>query len=45
MGHIGVKGLKDAVEGLDYEDDSNGNCDICARANVKKQPFPKKSNR
>jgi transposase InsO family protein len=45
MGHIGVKGLKHAVEGLEYEDDSTGNCDICAKANIKKLPFPKKSDR
>jgi hypothetical protein len=45
MGHIGVKGLKHAVEGLDYEDDTVEECDICARANVKKLPFPKKSDR
>jgi hypothetical protein len=44
MGHIGVKGLKDAVDGLEYEDESSYPCDICARANVKKLPLPEKSN-
>jgi hypothetical protein len=45
MGHIGVKGLRYVVKNLAYDDDSSGECDICARANVKKLPFPKKSNR
>jgi Integrase core domain. len=43
MGHIGVKGLKHAVEGLKFSDKASGPCDICARANIKKSPFPLKS--
>jgi hypothetical protein len=43
MGHIGIKGLKSAVEGLSYGDDSTSPCDICAHANVKRLPFPQQS--
>jgi hypothetical protein len=45
MGHIGVKRLKHAVEGLLFDEDSTGTCEICTRANVKRQPFPQVSDR
>jgi hypothetical protein len=43
MGHIGVKGLGRAVEGLQYSDDSAETCEVCARANIKRTPFPSRS--
>jgi hypothetical protein len=43
MGHIGVKGLGKAVEGLKYSDEMSETCEVCARANIKRTPFPKKS--
>jgi hypothetical protein len=43
MGHIGVKGLGNAVEGLKYSDEVSDNCEVCARANIKRTPFPKRS--
>jgi hypothetical protein len=43
MGHIGVKGLKQAVEGVSFDDSNNSSCSICARANIKRSPFPKHS--
>jgi hypothetical protein len=44
MGHIGVKGLYNAVDGLPLDDSSYHSCDICARANIKCSPFPKQSS-
>jgi hypothetical protein len=44
MGHIGVKGLRRAVEGLKYDDSGSETCEVCARANIKRTPFPSKSN-
>ena len=44
MGHIGVKGLRMAVEGLRFDDTSFSSCTICARANIKRSPFPAKSS-
>jgi Integrase core domain len=44
MGHIGVKSLKGAVEGIATEDLSYPNCLTCAQANIKRTPFPKKSD-
>jgi hypothetical protein len=43
MGHIGIKGLGRAVEGLQYSDDSAEMCEVCARANIKRSPFPSRS--
>ena len=40
MGHIGVKGLRHAVEGIDFDDSCLPSCSICARANIKRTPFP-----
>jgi hypothetical protein len=40
MGHIGVKGLHHAVEGIDFDDSNYASCTICARANIKRTPFP-----
>jgi hypothetical protein len=45
MGHIGVKGLHNAVDGLPLDDSSNDSCDVCARANIRRSPFPKQSLR
>jgi Integrase core domain len=45
MGHIGVKGLKDAAEGINFEDSTlNHPCVICAKANIKHSPFPQKAS-
>ena len=43
MGHIGVKGLHSAVDGLPASDSSLESCDVCARANIKRSPFPKQT--
>ena len=43
MGHIGVKGLHSAVDGLPLNDSSLPSCDICARANIRRSPFLKQS--
>jgi hypothetical protein len=43
MGHIGVKGLGRTVRGLQYSDKTSPTCEICARANIKRTPFPMKS--
>jgi len=43
MGHVGVKGLGNAVDGLKYSDETSETCEVCARANIKRTPFPKKS--
>jgi Integrase core domain len=40
MGHIGVKGLRYAAEGIDLDDSSSSSCEICAKANIKRTPFP-----
>jgi hypothetical protein len=43
--HIGVKGLKNAVDGLNFDDPiSESPCAICARANIKRSPFPQKAS-
>ena len=45
MGHIGVKGLKHAIEGITFDDSHiNDPCAICARANIKRSPFPQKAS-
>lgn len=47
MGHIGVKGLARAVTGIETtnpSDDAHSRCEICARANIKRLPFPKISH-
>lgn len=44
MGHIGVKGLKNAVDGILFDDSHpNASCNVCAQANIKRSPFPPKS--
>ena len=43
MGHIGVKGLQRAVTGLELNDSSHLSCVTCAQANIKRAPFPKRS--
>ena len=40
MGHLGVKGLRHAVEGVDFDDSYHDSCTVCARANIKRTPFP-----
>jgi hypothetical protein len=40
MGHIGVKGLWHAVDGIDFDDSDLPSCKICASANIKHTPFP-----
>jgi transposase InsO family protein len=44
MGHIGVKGLRHAAEGIDFDDTTHSSCTICARANIKRTPFPEKAS-
>jgi hypothetical protein len=44
MGHIGVKGLLRAVEGIKADDSTYTSCSVCARANIKRSPFPKRSS-
>ena len=43
MGHIGVKGLRSAVDGVPFDDATLPSCSICARANIKRSPFPPKA--
>ena len=40
MGHIGVKGLHSAVDGVQFDDSSHAFCEVCARANIHRSPFP-----
>ena len=42
MGHIGVKSLHTAVDGLHFDDCSRPLCAICSKANIKHSPFPQK---
>ena len=44
MGHIGVKGLRSAVEGISFDDSTHDSCAICAKANIKRSPFPSKAS-
>ena len=44
MGHIGVKGLRSAVDGLTSDDSNHHSCVICAEANIKRSPFPDKAS-
>ena len=44
MGHIGVKGLRSAVEGISFDDSTCDSCTICAKANIKCSPFPSKAS-
>lgn len=45
MGHASVKGLKHSCTGIDDFNDANpDSCKICARANIKKKPFPHHSD-
>lgn len=41
MGHIGVKHLTRAVEGVGVDDSSYPSCITCSQANIKRTPFPK----
>jgi transposase InsO family protein len=43
MGHIGVKHLHSAVDGATYDDCSHPTCEVCARANIHRSPFPQHS--
>ena len=44
MGHIGVKGLHSAIEGIDFDDSTHQSCIICAKANIKRTPFPSRAS-
>jgi hypothetical protein len=44
MGHIGVKGLKRAVVGLNFDNTHHESCVICTQANIRCLPFPKRSD-
>ena len=44
MGHIGVKSLRTAVDGLHFDDCSRPSCAICSKANIKRSPFPQKAS-
>ena len=44
MGHIGVKGLRSAAEGIDFDDSSYDSCPICAKANIARTPFPRQAS-
>ena len=44
MGHIGVKSLRSAVDGLPFDDSSFESCTICAKANIRRLPFPQKAS-
>lgn len=44
MGHIGVKRLSAAADGVPFIDDTPYSCDICAQANIKRFPFPSSSS-
>jgi hypothetical protein len=40
LGHIGVKGLGKAVDGIEYEDETPADCEVCSTANITRSPFP-----
>jgi transposase InsO family protein len=40
MGHISVKGLQHAADGVDFDNSHLPSCTICARANITCTPFP-----
>jgi hypothetical protein len=40
MGHIGVKGLRSAVNNIPFDDSSLPSCEICTRANICRSSFP-----
>jgi hypothetical protein len=40
MGHIGIKDLRNAVTGVDFDDSNLFSCTICMRANIKQTSFP-----
>ena len=44
MGHIGVKGLRSAADGIYFDNSSFPSCTVCAHANIKRTPFPSKSS-
>ena len=44
MGHISVKGLHSAADGIYFDNSSFPSCTVCARANIKHSPFPSKSS-
>ena len=44
MGHIGIKSLCSAVDGLPFDDSSFESCTICAKANIRRLPFPQKAS-
>jgi hypothetical protein len=44
MGHIGIKGLRAAVDGVIFDDSSFHSCVVCSKANIKRSPFPHKAS-
>lgn len=44
MGHIGVKGLCSAVDGLSLDGSSHPSCEVCACANIHRLPFLNKAS-
>jgi hypothetical protein len=44
MGHIGLKGLQSAVDGIPLDDSTHLSCDVCAHANIRCTPFPSQSS-
>jgi hypothetical protein len=44
MGHIGVKGLQSAVNGIPLDDSTHLSCEVCAHANIRRTPFPSQSS-
>ena len=43
MGHTSVKGLHLAVEGIDFDNSNKESCQICAKANIKRNSFPQRA--
>ncbi len=43
MGHIGIKGLHLAVDGLAISNSSDSPCEVCAHANIHRSPFPQQT--
>ena len=41
MGHIGIKGLHSATDSAPSNNSDHPPCEVCARANIRRSPFPK----
>jgi transposase InsO family protein len=44
VGHIGVKDLRQAVDGAGTNDTQQSSCPTCAKANISQNPFPQKAS-